>query len=171
MGRGPWAWQGFTFFHFSIFQFFTLIKLKFIRRAYEACKWSCQQQNSFVLVYAALPRQRPGGPQKLEKPERVWEIRGVRGVRGVCLLSSQPPKPSGCRFLLSFCRGPKLCIAVCRLRRRLRLRLRLRLLELCWRCKAFWATTMNLHLGACQRAGVADSFRVQQQQQQQPLRR
>lgn len=24
----------------SIFQFFTLIKLKFIRRAYEACKWS-----------------------------------------------------------------------------------------------------------------------------------
>jgi len=26
---------------FSIFQFFTLIKLKFIRRAYEACKWSC----------------------------------------------------------------------------------------------------------------------------------
>lgn len=46
----------------SIFQFFTLIKLKFIRRAYEACKWSSvlQEQEggkggvSFVPAYATL---------------------------------------------------------------------------------------------------------------------
>lgn len=44
----------------SIFQFFTLIKLKFIRRAYEACKWSSKRAKgggvvvSFVPAYATL---------------------------------------------------------------------------------------------------------------------